>query len=559
MTRSFCLLLTALLCACAARTPVSPISVQPRAPESEEAQAIYAYLASQEYLQERRPADAAQALEKAISIASAPELYMELGNLYWRSSRLPDAVRILKQGSETYPEFRPLLAALAKAYATQGRFDDAVLTLDDYLAKNPQTPDRLDILHEAAAFRMEERRFDDAVDRLAAIPKNETTPVTSFLLGKALAGLGMPDRAIAQFRRAVAKDPEYFDAWVELGLTYEAQKNYVEAERVFSRLLDSEDGNPQLVLKLADIRLKLNDPDQALAVVRQYPEETELLLDAASLFITQGFPEHAEQLLEPLTRQTPIPADALLQLAILEYESRENPSKALDYLEAVPAGHPHYERALLFRVHLLYQMEREKNARDLCREAMAKFPRQPEFPLILAELDGKAGNLPAALDTLVTAAAAWPDHTDILYRLGLLHDRMDHREQALDTMEKIIATDPEHADALNFLGYTLAEENRDLERAETLIRNALRIKPDNGYYLDSLAWVYFRQGKIREAWQEIRRAISFVETDAVIWEHYGDIAAALGLPGEARKGYSASLSLEDNARVQGKLNGLDRK
>ena len=41
-------------------------------------------------------------------------------------------------------------------------------------------------------------------------------------------------------------------------------------------------------------------------------------------------------------------------------------------------------------------------------------------------------------------------------------------------MEKVIMADPEHADALNFLGYTLADEGRDLERAETLIENALR-------------------------------------------------------------------------------------
>lgn len=203
--------------------------------------------------------------------------------------------------------------------------------------------------------------------------------------------------------------------------------------------------------------------------------------------------------------------------------------------------------------------EREKTARDLCREAMEKFPQQSEFPLILAELDEKAGNLPAALDTLVKATETWPGNTGILYRLGLFHDRMERRDQALGVMEKIITLDPEHADALNFLGYTLAEEARDLERAETLVRNALRIKPDNGYYIDSLAWVYFRQGKIRDAWQEIRRAVSFVETDAVIWEHYGDIAAALGLSGEARKGYTGSLRLEDNARVRDKLNGLDRK
>lgn len=564
MSRIICLFLLTGLCACAGRPApqhFEGVPIEPPVSDTPDAQAIYSYLASWAYARDQKPEAAAQAMEKAISLAPSPELYAELGHLYWRNSRFPDAIRVLRQGLDAYPDSHSLLGLLAKTYAAQKRFDDAVLTLDEYLAGNPRVPQRLDILHEAAAYRMEQRRFDDAADRLSAIPKDQATAVTHFLLGKALAGLGLLDRAVAHLRRAVTAEPGYFDAWVELGLTHEARKNYIEAERAFSHLLESGSDNPQIVLKVADINLKLNDPDRALAVVRQYPEDLDLILEAAGLFISQGFPEHAAQILEPLASQDPIPADALFQLALLEYEGRENPAKALAYLEAIPATHPHYERGLLFRVHLLFQTGREQDARTLCREAIGKFPGQPDFPLLLAELDERAGDTQAALETLLKAAGTWPKDTAVLYRLGLLHDRMGHRDLAFAVMEKVIMADPEHADALNFLGYTLADEGRDLERAETLIENALRIKPDNGYYIDSLAWVYFRQGEIRRAWQEIRRAVRFVETDPVIWEHYGDIAAALGLPGEAHKGYSRALNLEgDNAPgVRTKLDGLDKK
>lgn len=558
-------LLVALLCACTARPIIShpdeSVVVQPRVPESTDAQAIYSYLAFREYLQEQKPTEAAEALEKAISIAPTAELYMELGNLYWRTSRFQDAVRVLKEALKTYPDSRILLSALAKTYAVQGRFDDAVLFLDDYLKAYPDTEHRLDIQHEAALYRMEERRFDDAVDRLSAIPKNQASPVTGFLLGKALAGLGLLDRAIAQFQQVVAVEPEYFDAWVELGLTYEAQKNYIQADRIFTHLLNTGEANPQVAFKLADINLKLNDPDRALAIILQYPDDPDLALEAAALFLSQEFPDHAAQLLDPLAEQKPIPVDALFYLALLEYENRDNPEQALVYLKAIPANHPLYERSLLFRIHALYQSGQEDAARSLCAKAIEQFPNQPEFPLALAEIDERQGDLPKALETLLAAGSTWPDNTVLLYRLGALYERMEKRDQALATMEKIIHLEPEHADALNFLGYTLADEGRDLERAEVLIQNALRIKPDNGYYVDSLAWVYYRQGKISQAWQEIRRAVHFVETDAVIWEHYGDIAKALGLPGEARKGYSKALELEgDNAQsVREKLNGLKRK
>jgi hypothetical protein len=46
-----------------------------------------------------------------------------------------------------------------------------------------------------------------------------------------------------------------------------------------------------------------------------------------------------------------------------------------------------------------------------------------------------------------------------------------------------------------------------LKRAEVLIQNALKVEPDNGYFADSLAWVYFKQNKHKLAWQEIKRAV----------------------------------------------------
>lgn len=230
------------------------------------------------------------------------------------------------------------------------------------------------------------------------------------------------------------------------------------------------------------------------------------------------------------------------------------------YLEAIPTSHQHYERSLIFRIHLLYQKNQRETARELCLTAMTLFPRQPEFRIIMAEMHEFEKEYQQALDVLLKATALWPENTTILYRLGLIYDRMEHRDQAMIMMEKVISKDPEHADALNFLGYTLAEQGLDLERAQLLIESALKVKPDNGYFVDSLAWVYFKQGKNMLAWQEIRRAVQLVDSDPVIWEHYGDIARAMGLISQAREAYANSLDLEgENAEtVRTKLNSLGR-
>ena len=524
---------------------------------SAEAEAIYSFLAARELLQEQKPEEAASALERAVAIEPTPELYIELGNLYWRSSRFADALLLLRQGLDKYPDSELLLSTLAKTYAAQGRFDDAVLVLDDYRKNHP---DRIELIHEAALYRMEQGQFGDAVDRLSAIPDSAVTPTTHFLLGKGYFGLGLYDRAVEAFDKAVTDDPEYIDAWIELGLTYEAQKNFVDAENIFSQLVESGIDNQLIVFRLVDLNLKLNNPDKSLAFVLQYTDDLALTLEAANLFMNLSFYDHAAQLLDPLAGQTPIPDSALFYLAVLEYEGRDNPDRALTYLEAIPVNHPHHERSLIFRIHLLHQKGEKDEARQLCRTAMGLFPRQPEFHIIMAELLERDGQFPRALEVLTKAAVQWPDNPTITYRAGLVHDRMGDRAQAMVLMEQVIAKHPEHADALNFLGYSLAEQGRDLERARVLIENALKARPDNGYFVDSLAWVYYKMKKFKLAWKEIKRAVELTDTDPVIWEHYGDIARSLKLMAEARKGYLRALELDgDNAAaVRSKLGELGR-
>ncbi|MDD4649888.1 MAG: hypothetical protein PHO79_07745, partial [Desulfoplanes sp.] len=90
--------------------------------------------------------------------------------------------------------------------------------------------------------------------------------------------------------------------------------------------------------------------------------------------------------------------------------------------------------------------------------------------------------------------------------------------------------------ALNYLGYSLTVLEKNLDRAEVLVKNALQAEPENGYYLDSLAWVFYKKGELDKAWQAIQRAVTLAKKDPTIWEHYGIIAKALGKQEEAKKG-----------------------
>jgi Flp pilus assembly protein TadD len=90
-------------------------------------------------------------------------------------------------------------------------------------------------------------------------------------------------------------------------------------------------------------------------------------------------------------------------------------------------------------------------------------------------------------------------------------------------MERAVELDPKEARALNYLGYSLADRGKELARAESLIRRALAIDPDNGAYLDSLGWVLVKLERYPEAQEQLARAADLMAGDATVREHLGDL------------------------------------
>ncbi|MFH1519068.1 MAG: tetratricopeptide repeat protein [Candidatus Omnitrophota bacterium] len=120
-----------------------------------------------------------------------------------------------------------------------------------------------------------------------------------------------------------------------------------------------------------------------------------------------------------------------------------------------------------------------------------------------------------------------PDYVEAFFWLGFLYDERGQREKALETWEKGRVLDSSFTPILNCLGYTYAEEGINLDLAEELVKKALEKEPENGAYLDSLGWVYFKKGEIEKAKEHILKAIGLVK-DPDIYEHLGDIYIEIG-------------------------------
>lgn len=542
----FLLCLVLFLPSCSLRvTQVSdPFLVAPvmeKDPEpSHNAQAAFAYLLAQDMERRGKSEEAREALRQALQIDPSPFLSMELANSFWREGQTAQAREVLKEAIDLFPEQRDLHASLVNAYLAENMVDEAIVTMDDYLRLHPRdTRMRQDL----AGLLLQYSRFSHAADILQGVPENQRTPEVRLLLARSKAGLGLARQAVDQLNLALEQDPNYIEALAELAFLHENQGDLIKAEETYQRILDLYQDTDEVLLRLIQLNVKLNRPDKALSIAKSNADRESFILESALIFLRENMFEQSKTLLDLIPEDNGSP-EADFYRALAAYDGDRDAEQALFYLGRIPDDHAHYSRALSFQGYLLLQMERPEEALELAREGQELFPNMSDFLLLEAEILLSQDENTKASALLEEARERWPGDTDVLYRLGFLKEEMGQREQALKIMEEIILMEPDHADALNFIGYTLAEEGRDLERALVLIESAIKLKPSSGHIIDSLAWVHYKLGNHEEAWKHIQSAVEIMQDDPVVWEHYGDIALALGKLEEARKGFQNALKFD---------------
>lgn len=147
-----------------------------------------------------------------------------------------------------------------------------------------------------------------------------------------------------------------------------------------------------------------------------------------------------------------------------------------------------------------------------------------------------------------------PRNTNALFNLGSACERQGRFEDAEKAFRRLLSIDPDSPQALNYLGYMWADKGINLDQAQKMIARALKADPENGAYLDSYAWVLYKKGKYKEALRYQEKAMQYSREDAVLFDHMGDIKAALKNKEAAREYWRRALDLDpSNEKIIHKL------
>jgi tetratricopeptide (TPR) repeat protein len=224
---------------------------------------------------------------------------------------------------------------------------------------------------------------------------------------------------------------------------------------------------------------------------------------------------------------------------------------------------PNSARLKLSRVRALYTAKEYSEAARFAGEGRKQHPDDPRFPQLQARALFDGGDRSAAIAVAESTARAFPKDTQMQFALVDLYQDAGREGDAERVLRQILATEPSNPNALNTLGYMLAVRGEQLDEAIGLVRRALEKDPENGAFLDSLGWAYFRRGNLNEAQKYLAAAAERMPDNSEVQDHLGDLRARQGQLQDAIQAWTRALAGDgdgiDRAAIERKVQDARRK
>ena len=153
-----------------------------------------------------------------------------------------------------------------------------------------------------------------------------------------------------------------------------------------------------------------------------------------------------------------------------------------------------------------------------------------------------------AIQTFAKILAVDDKYVPALSGIGMAYQMQDDVKHAENYLRRAIALSPEEElpEAYNALGYLYAKQGIHLDEAATLVRRALKSAPKSGAYLDSLGLIYFKQGKLDAAIENLEQALHYLPNTPEILLHLADAYLGKGLKQKALQTLEHAVLLEPN-------------
>jgi tetratricopeptide (TPR) repeat protein len=497
--------------------------------------------------QDQRFDEALEAFEKAL-ICDPAASYIEkkIPVLFFRLGETDKAAELLRLAIERDPEDLSQYLLLAHLNIQQNKRDEAIHLYHEVLKRDPANEG---VLLRLGILSVQQSRFEEAEQIFRdLIVHNPNLYFARIYLARLLQMRESTDEAADAYEESLRLNwsPELVFEMVDF---YSAQGKYEDVLRLYTTIIDNDNTNEKAILGKIQTLLNLGKNEEALTDLRnlrQLNENTSRLdMAIAKIMLRLGKVDEATKVLETL-RDSEVASEANYLLGLISFQAKKNDT-ALDYLHTIPPESDDYADGIYLQVRILRDIGMHGRALELLKNATANSSyHHPLFYALLASLYQEQEKVEEAMASITAGTAAFPTNEQLHFEHALLLERNGLHHKALTAMQRVLELSPDHPEALNFIGYTWADQNINLEQAFQYIQRAAELKPDNGFIRDSLGWVYFRLGNFDNALEELLQALALEPEDPHIYVHIGDVYKALNRTEDARKAYTKGLEMFDN-------------
>ncbi len=467
-----------------------------------------------------------------------------LGQLYSLSHDTPRAEEQFKAAQQIDPSSEDVVLNLARLYSDSG-----------------------DMTHALAV--------------LNAVPADDRTAKMDYAMGMSYDQLKQNKNAIDAYSKALDLEPDNLDAERGLAQALLNDDQFGPALKHFEAISAADPQDAQTYLRIAEIERRQGHYEQALTTLKKAKalasDSLEVGFNEALIDDSLGHYDEAAQNLQLLVKQSSHPdgqySDAeknnrsiFLDRLANVYREQDKADQAVQaYQLMVAMGDKYAESGYQGEVEAYRDAKQYDKATQVAQQAALAIPKDKAIQLMLAGQladSGKAeeglklakaqlhGNpddrdVDLALAQMYTRLRRWKEAADeidaadtlstkqddkiyIDFYRGALDERQKHYDSAEEEFRKILAIDANNSNTLNYLGYMLADRGVKLDDALAMVQKAVQLDPQNGAYLDSLGWVYFKMGQYALAEVNLRKAIERMAKDPAVHDHLGELYEKTG-------------------------------
>ncbi|WP_413291932.1 tetratricopeptide repeat protein [Bdellovibrio sp. HCB185ZH] len=533
-------------------------------------QADYYFAMGEAYALEGNPNKAIESFKLTLVYdQNSPTVNMRLATEYLKLGMISESLSQAEEATKKDPKNIDAHLLLGGLYSSMKAYPKA---MDQYQVVMKLSPTNTEAPLYIGALYSEQKQSDKAVKYFESLLKNPeyTTPyLVHYYIGRVR--MEQPEAkyqkaAEASFKTALKLKPDFADGVLTLGAFYSKQKQEEKALSLYRAYQKEQSPSPKIADVLAQTYIEQGKYDLAydqLEVLEANSDEPlNIKMKMALILIEQKRYDVAVEKLEQILKDAPDSDKIRFYLAAVYEETRQS-EKAIREFKKIPTSSTYYGESTVHAAYLLKGVGRLDEAIELVSKGLKERADQPQVYAMYASLLDEKNDFKGAAKVLEQGLEKFPENAQLRFYFGTINDRMGNKDIVVSEMKKVLELDPNHVQGMNYLAFTWAEMNQNLEDAEKLARRAMELEPQDGYVLDTLGWILYKQNKTVESIKFLEAAHKYQGTVSVIAEHLGDAYYKQSMVDKAKKMYRKAADLETDKRkvqeIRAKITAIEKQ